>query len=103
MYVNLADHLECLLHFAGFNQNWIMTKLMDLPCNTFSKNLLNVRKRDKWKGTLTERERNGEVLRRIFARFQCERGKNSPFNGGDDDIKNAGVIQVLICWRSQSF
>jgi hypothetical protein len=35
-------------------------------------------------------------LRRIFARFQCERGKNSPFNSGDDDIKEAGVIHTYL-------
>jgi len=52
-----------------------MTKLIDFSINTFLENLLNVR----------------------WSEFQCERGKNSPFNSGDDDIK------VLICWRSQSF
>jgi hypothetical protein len=57
MYVNLAVHVKCLLHFAGFNHNWIMTKLIDFPSNTFRENLLRVRRRDKWKGTERERER----------------------------------------------
>jgi hypothetical protein len=34
-----------------------MTKLIDFSSNTFRENLLNVRRRDKWKGTLTQRER----------------------------------------------
>ena len=61
MYVNLAVHVKCLLHFAGFNHNWIMTKLIDFPSNTFRENLLRVRRRDKWKGTERERERETEA------------------------------------------
>jgi hypothetical protein len=44
------------------------------------------RERERERETERDRERNGEVLRRIFVRFQCERGKNSLFNIGDDDI-----------------